>query len=399
MDRQACAYNDKRHCVRRHQGDPETWRVLIVDDENDVHEATALALRGLLIEGRPIQCLHAGSAREAYDILVIERDVAVVLLDVVMESEDAGLRLVKRIREELLDGAIRIILRTGQAGLAPQIETIRAYEINDYKTKSELTRSGLFTCLSIAIRSYRRIRELEDTKHELEEQERELLRSRAKLRALTAHREKVREDERAHIARELHDEMGQYLTALRMEASLLAMLFPEPNAEVSRRLRTMRELIDHAIGETRRVITRLRPVVLDLGLVSAAEWLAKDFQSRTGTSCHLEAPPEDALDLDRDLATALFRILQESLTNVSRHARAQRVDIRITRSDAQLRMEVCDDGLGFDPAVVRDQKTFGLMGIRERVLIYGGSASIDSQLGSGTRLRITLPLSPPEPSP
>lgn len=374
------------------QGDPETWRLLIVDDENDVHDATVLALRGLLIEGRPLQCLHAYSAHEAYDILAVERDVAVVLLDVVMESGDAGLCLVKRIREELLDSVIRIILRTGQAGMVPQIETTCVYDINDYKTKSELTRSGLFTCLSVAIRSYRQIRELEDARHDLEEQKQELCRSRGMLRTLAAHQERVREDERTHIARELHDEMGQYLTALRMEASLLAMHVPEPDAEVSQRLRTMRELIDHVIGDTRRMVARLRPGVLDLGLISAAAWLAEDFQSRTGTPCLLDAPSEDELEVDGELATTLFRILQESLTNVSRHARATRVDIRIARLDDQLRMEVCDDGQGFDPVRVRSKKTFGLMGIRERVFIYGGSAHIDSHPGSGTRLRIALPL-------
>lgn len=374
-------------------GGQGSWRVLIVDDETDVHDATRLALRGLAIEGGSLELLHAYSAREAHEILVAQRDVAVILLDVVMECEDAGLRLVGVIRNELENGAVRIILRTSQPDLVPQIDTIRGYDINDYMTKSELTRIGLFTSLSVAIRSYRQIRELEAAKRGLEEQEQELIRSRGKLRALTAHRERVREEERTHIARELHDEMGQYLTALRMEASMLAMLLPEPDGQIAQHLSTMRELIDHAIGETRRVISRLRPVALDLGLISAAEWLAGDFAARTGIPCDLEAPPEEALELDTEVATTLFRILQESLTNVSRHARARRVDIRIRQNGDMLALEVSDDGHGFDPAEVREKKTFGLMGIRERVLLYGGSVRIDSQVGAGTRLRISLPLS------
>ncbi|NEX20262.1 EAL domain-containing protein [Thiorhodococcus mannitoliphagus] len=146
----------------------ESWHILIVDDEADVHEATELALRNLSVEGKLLRFSHAGSALEAYQILTSEPDFAVVLLDVVMESEDAGLRLVKRIREELGNAAVRIVLRTGQPGYAPEIETIRTYDINDYKTKSELTRVRLFTTLAVAIRSYRQIRQLEMSRRGLE---------------------------------------------------------------------------------------------------------------------------------------------------------------------------------------------------------------------------------------
>lgn len=146
----------------------EPWQVLVVDDEGDVHEATRLALRNLVIEGRPIRLLNAHSAKEAYEILTDEPDVAVILLDVVMESDDAGLRLVQRIREELENHAVRIVLRTGQPGYAPEIETIRAYDINDYKTKSELTRVRLFTTLAVAIRSYQQIHQLETSRQGLE---------------------------------------------------------------------------------------------------------------------------------------------------------------------------------------------------------------------------------------
>ncbi|EXJ14957.1 PAS domain-containing sensor histidine kinase [Imhoffiella purpurea] len=225
-------------------------------------------------------------------------------------------------------------------------------------------------------------------------QQEELVNSRTKLRELTAHRERVREDERAYIAREIHDHLGQYLTALRMEANLMDLLVSEDGEGLKRHLASMKELIDHLIAETRRVIARLRPVALDLGLVSAAEWLAADYQERMGIPCLLDVAGAEDLDLDDDQATTLFRILQECLTNVTRHARAKRVEIRISASDAMLRMEVHDDGRGFDPAEVRAKKTFGLMGIRERVLIYGGSARIDSQPGKGTRLTIHLPIKP-----
>ncbi len=146
----------------------DPWRILIVDDDADVHEATMLILRDLVIEGRPLCFFHAYSAQEAYVILERTPDLAVILLDVIMESDDAGLQLVRRIRDELGDHSVRIVLRTGQPGYAPEIETIRAYDINDYRTKSELTRIRLFTSLTAAIRSYWQIRQIELNRRGLE---------------------------------------------------------------------------------------------------------------------------------------------------------------------------------------------------------------------------------------
>lgn len=153
-------------------GEPESgepWHILVVDDEADVHEATRLALWQLSIGGRPFRLTHAYSARDAYELLAQAPDVAVVLLDVVMESDDAGLRLVRRIRDKLGNRAVRIVLRTGQPGYAPELDTIRAYDINDYKTKSELTRVRLFTTLAAAIRSYEQIHRLETSRQGLEQ--------------------------------------------------------------------------------------------------------------------------------------------------------------------------------------------------------------------------------------
>lgn len=144
------------------------WRILIVDDDSDVHKATELAMQGLQVEGLPLSFLHATSAAEARQVLATEPDLAVVLLDVVMESEDAGLQLVRFIRTDLKLGAVRIVLRTGQPGYAPEIETVQAYDINDYKTKSELTRTRLYTVLTAAIRSYKQICALEANRRGLE---------------------------------------------------------------------------------------------------------------------------------------------------------------------------------------------------------------------------------------
>jgi diguanylate cyclase (GGDEF)-like protein len=137
------------------------WRLMVIDDEPDVHRATTFALSGVQILGRPLEFLHAYSASEAIEQLSRERDIAVVLLDVVMESEDAGLALVKTIRQRLKLTELRIILRTGQPGYAPEIETIHDFDINDYKTKSELTRTKLYATVTAALRTYEQIRKLD----------------------------------------------------------------------------------------------------------------------------------------------------------------------------------------------------------------------------------------------
>lgn len=144
------------------------WRILVVDDDADVHESTAFGLRGMEIEGRPLELLHAYSGAQALELLARERDVAVILLDVVMENEAAGLQTVGHIRGALGLAHVRIVLRTGQPGHAPEIDTIRRYDINDYKTKSELTRVKLYTTLTTAIRSYDQLLRLEASRRGLE---------------------------------------------------------------------------------------------------------------------------------------------------------------------------------------------------------------------------------------
>lgn len=146
----------------------KNWRILIVDDDKDVHEATEFALSGMAIQGRRLRLFHAYSGREAIAILDRETDIAVILLDVVMESDDAGLKTVSAIRNELMLLNTRIILRTGQPGQAPEAETITRYDINDYKTKSELTQSKLFTTLTSAVRSYDQLERLDASRRGLE---------------------------------------------------------------------------------------------------------------------------------------------------------------------------------------------------------------------------------------
>ena len=225
----------------------------------------------------------------------------------------------------------------------------------------------------------------------LRHREAELLESRQQLRDLAAHNEREREALRASLSRELHDEIGQYLTALRLDAAMLRARFGAREPELGEHVAGMKRSIDLAMAVLREVVAALRPAPLDTGLVPAAEWLVAGFARRTGIDCRLDAPEAD-LALDGELATTAFRILQEALTNVGRHAQAGRVQVRIGHADGVLRVEVADDGVGFDPLAAPVRRSFGLLGMRERALMFGGTLAVDSRAGGGTTLRVTLPI-------
>ncbi|MES2117395.1 MAG: response regulator [Pseudomonadota bacterium] len=220
--------------------------------------------------------------------------------------------------------------------------------------------------------------------------EQQVVERTAQLRELGAHRESVREDERKRIARELHDELGQSLTALRMTAALLRVRFGAQLPELNAHVRGMTELVDRTIGVVRNVATSLRPAVLDMGIGSALEWLAEEFRRHGTAACRLTLDLRRQ-ELSEQQAVTVFRIVQESLTNVARHAAASGVTVALRCRGRTCTLEVSDDGRGFDPAAARPH-SFGLLGIRERVLTLGGRLQVDSTPGGGTRLAVSFPL-------
>ena len=211
----------------------------------------------------------------------------------------------------------------------------------------------------------------------------------AEVRELATHREATREDERKHIARELHDELGQSLTALRMRASLLRVRFGSDVPGLNDHVRDFTELVDRSIGVVRNVATTLRPTVLDLGIGSALEWLVDEFRKHSGLACSLTLDLESG-GLDEPQAIAIFRIVQESLTNVARHANASEIAVTLRCSAHQSVLQVEDNGRGFDPTATRPQ-SFGLLGIRERALSLDGRLEIISRPGGRTRVDVVLP--------
>jgi PAS domain S-box-containing protein len=219
--------------------------------------------------------------------------------------------------------------------------------------------------------------------------ENELLESRQQLRDLAAHVETARENERKRIAREIHDGLGSHLAAMKMEISLLSMETREPSQEFQHRLLSMQHILDDTVRTTRQIASELRPAVLNHGLSAAVEWLADNFRQRSSIACCIEINGEIPLDDVR--ATALFRIIQESLTNIARHARANEVTIEIAQQDDMLKLAIADDGCGFDPAAIGHQ-SFGLLGISERLEALSGNLIIASSPGYGTTLHITIPI-------
>ncbi len=218
----------------------------------------------------------------------------------------------------------------------------------------------------------------------------QLARSQEQLRELSAHLESVREEEKARIAREVHDELGQMLTVLKLEVSMCELAYAELDPGLHERLASMKRLIAQLFQLVRDVASALRPPILDAGIASAIEWQARRFEARTQIPC-LVRVPDNLPALSDAKATGLFRILQEALTNVMRHAQAHTVQIELVRLGARLQLTVIDDGLGFNTQQTRPT-SFGLVGLRERVLMLGGSMTLDSEPGEGTSLSVAIPL-------
>jgi PAS domain S-box-containing protein len=219
----------------------------------------------------------------------------------------------------------------------------------------------------------------------------EIAHSHEQLRDLSTALQSIREEERKHIARELHDDLGQILAALRMDLSLL-----QRDVEISGKnqatLQSMDKLILTSITTLRRIATDLRPRALDEGgLYFALQTLQKDFSSRHGIDCELLAD-EDQLILDDARSTAIFRIVQESLTNVARHAKASEVQIQFARDAERLHLTISDNGRGIEPQNRHKSGSLGLVGMRERIKALGGEFTVHSKPYEGTRLTIWLPL-------
>jgi PAS domain S-box-containing protein len=220
-----------------------------------------------------------------------------------------------------------------------------------------------------------------------------LRQSQRELRELSARVLEAREEEKAHIARELHDELGQLLTALKMDLGWVRERLPA-DSELAPRVNEMGGLLDRTIAATRRISADLRPLMLDdLGLADAAAWLVEDFAKRSGVACQVDIC-EELTDVSKAVATAVYRAIQESLTNIARHAGAKRAWVVLAVEDDAIQVEVEDDGRGIAPEDLAKARSLGLKGMRERIAYLGGSFEVARAPRGGTRLRLRVPRSP-----
>ncbi|HET9276358.1 MAG TPA: histidine kinase [Gemmatimonadales bacterium] len=226
--------------------------------------------------------------------------------------------------------------------------------------------------------------------------EEELRASREQLRALAARLQQVREEERTGIAREIHDELGQALTGLKLDIAWMRHRLPR-DPEILAQCGSIMERIDGTLRSVRRIATALRPSILDqLGLAAALEWQGQEFGSRTGIEVAMELCP-DGPPIPDHLGSSAFRVLQESLTNVARHSGATRVTIRLMQTAEQLTLEVADNGVGIPPDRIAGTASLGLVGMRERAVACRGELRITGVPNAGTTVRLTIPLTPDTP--
>ncbi|MBT8390645.1 MAG: PAS domain-containing sensor histidine kinase, partial [Ignavibacteriaceae bacterium] len=222
--------------------------------------------------------------------------------------------------------------------------------------------------------------------------ERKLQESHNQLRSLAERLQLIREEERAAVSREIHDDLGQVLTALKMDISSMQGKKDIKQNELNERTDKMLELINSSIQTVKRIATELRPGILDdLGLLPAIEWQAEEFQNRTKIKCQLKT--EGDLDIiDDEVSIAVFRVFQETLTNITRHSNATQTDIKLICSDKELILEIQDNGRGISKEQIYGPMSLGILGMRERVHILRGEFDISSKMGKGTTVQIKIPL-------
>jgi signal transduction histidine kinase len=362
--------------------DSQQASILVVDDDH----ANRLALEETL---KPLgaRVMMAASGEEALR-QVLEEEFAAILMDVRMPGID-GFTTAQMIRERNRSRNTPIIFMTSAVeDLSAMFRSYRAGAV-DYLVKPivpEVLRSKL--SVFVGLHDMNRMLSAELAERTLTEQR--LRASEENLRALAAHLQSVREEERIHIAREIHDELGQALTGLKFDINALAKSCGQGGFDLPERTVALGKAIDRIINSVRRIASGLRPEVLDeIGLGAAIEWQAREFSRRTGIRCVVEIEPGWA-DPDKERSTAIFRILQELLTNVARHANATRVSVRASDGDV-LHLRVEDNGRGIEARKFENPRSLGFMGLRERTQALGGNIEVQGEPGKGTTVAVAIP--------
>jgi two-component system sensor histidine kinase UhpB len=237
------------------------------------------------------------------------------------------------------------------------------------------------------LRQYGIIRDITERK----KAEQEILQKNEELRQLSTHLQNVREDERKRIAREIHDELGQHLTALKMDVGWVIHKLGNTASPAVNKLNEVLQLSDDIINTVRRISSELRPAIIDdLGLMAALEWKCNDFEEKTGVPCRFVSTVKER-KFHGDFGINVYRILQETLTNVTRHAEARSVRVSVSENEKEMLMEVKDDGKGIPADRINNGKTLGILGMKERAKLLGGELTIENDMNQGTITKLTLP--------
>ena len=309
-------------------------------------------------------------------------------------EEMRGRSIAVLVPSERVDEEQGVVARLKQGRRVDPFETVRIRK-DGKRIDVSLTISSILDANGRIVGSSKIARDITEQKRA----EEALRASREQLRALAAHLQSVREEERKLIAREIHDELGQSLTGFKMDLAWIRNRLQSYESDAARpalleKIGVMGGLIDDTANLIRKICTELRPGILDdLGLPAAIEWQAREFQGRTGIACAVALDAEN-LSLDPERSTAVFRIFQEVLTNVARHARATRVEVWMGRIEDQTVMEVSDNGRGIEEVELAGLKSLGLLGMRERASLFGGQISIRGKRGEGTRVIVKIPPNP-----
>lgn len=303
--------------------------------------------------------------------------------------------------EELIGKSIRMIYRNEEEAdkigdiFYSSLEHQRTYETEFpclCKDGREILCRMKASRIGEKLREKRIVVTFEDITAQKKAQE-DLERSRQELRNLSIHLQSVREEESTRVARKIHDELGQSLTALQMDLSWLTSRLPADNKNIREKARSMSGLVDSTIESVHTITTELRPSLLDdLGLPAAIEWQAADFQKRSGIRCQANIRCRHGA-IENELATTIFRIFQETLTNIARHSKATLCKVMLTENEKELCLEVTDNGVGITQWQVDDPRSFGMIGMRERAHLWGGTVHVRNAKPSGTMVRVLIPLS------
>jgi signal transduction histidine kinase len=328
-----------------------------------------------------------------------------ILLDVMMPGID-GFETCQRLKAQENTRNIPVIFMTALASPEHKVKGFAAGGV-DYVTKP-LQIDEVMARVDAHIKLHVAQRQLEEKNAQLREYQEELEQkvaertvelsdanraleeSRAQLRRLASRYQESGEEERKYLARELHEELAQILAGLQLNLSALSLRHATDSPQLREQLQKNMELTDQAIIVTRNISTVLRPVALDMGIAASLEWLANRFGTQSGIQCEVNID-ESAMKLGENYAIAMFRIVQESLTNVAKHAKADHVDITLERSTNNYILKIRDNGIGFDIST-KKTASLGLVGIQERALALGGVVSINSRPGRGTEILVRLPL-------